>query len=90
MAVGKPIIMGVKGDAADMVRHANCGIVIEPQNPINIADSVMKLASLPAEELRLMGDNGRQYYYERLSLEIGSSRFASLFEKLAELGLRSA
>jgi len=32
MAVGKPIIMGVNGDASNLVLRADCGICFEPEN----------------------------------------------------------
>ncbi len=37
MAAGRPIVMAVRGDAADLVMRAGAGILAEPDNPESIA-----------------------------------------------------
>lgn len=81
MHIGKPIIVGVRGDAAELVNQANCGVTCEPSNPESIAQSVIKLYSLPQAELNRMGSNAKQYYKEQLSLESGVAKFDKIFRK---------
>ena len=81
MAAGKPIIMGVDGDAADLVREAKCGFVAESENPRSIADAVMDLFSLSPEQRVELGNRGKTFYSEKLSLRIGISLFGSIFTK---------
>ena len=79
---GKPIIIGVRGDAADLVQQAGAGITCEPENPKSIADAVAKMSQMPLEKLDEMGKNGRRFYERELSLNVGVSRFDKLFREV--------
>ncbi len=83
MNVGKPILMAVKGDAADLVIRSRCGVVCEPENPRAIADAVLLLEALRPEARAEMGRNGRRYYDAHLSLHVGLQEFEHLFERAA-------
>ncbi len=83
MAVGKPILVAVKGDAANLVREARCGLIAEPENPISLADSALKLASMTKVELQIMGDNGKEYYFRELSVKAGIGKFKKVFEEIS-------
>lgn len=79
MAVGKPILMGVRGDAADLVRDANAGICCSPENAISIADAVVRLYSMPPDRLKEMGENARKFYEKKLSQRAGVDAFERIF-----------
>lgn len=83
MAVGKPLLMAVNGDAADLVRQAKCGLTAESENPQALADAVDALAAMPADELIMMGENASLYYREALGLQVGAAKFAAVFESLS-------
>ncbi|MBW2714876.1 MAG: hypothetical protein JRD03_02300 [Deltaproteobacteria bacterium] len=40
----KPIILGVEGSSAQLVREANAGICIEPENEGELVEAVKRLA----------------------------------------------
>lgn len=81
MKVGKPIIMGVKGDAASIVTQAGAGYCVIPENEESIADAVSKLFNGSDNELKEMGDRGLEYYTNNLSLKIGVERFLDIFKR---------
>ena len=83
MAVGKPLLMAVNGDAADLVRQAKCGLTAESENSQALADAVDALAAMPADELKTMGTNASSFYREALGLQVGAARFAEVFESLS-------
>jgi colanic acid biosynthesis glycosyl transferase WcaI len=83
MCVGKPLLMAVNGDAADLVIRARCGITVEPENPQQLADKVDAFAAMPIIELKNMGENASRFYRENLSLQVGVSKFASVFQRLS-------
>ena len=83
MAVGKPLLMAVNGDAADLVRQAKCGLTSESENPQALADALDALAAMPADELKTMGGNASRFYREDLGLQVGAARFAAVFESLS-------
>jgi colanic acid biosynthesis glycosyl transferase WcaI len=56
----KPIILGVRGCAADVVNKARAGICIEPENAEELVAAIEKL-SVDEELCRQMGDAGYKY-----------------------------
>ena len=83
MAAGKPLLMAVDGDAADLVREAGCGVVSESESPEALATAVMELMALSAQERQSMADRGKAYYKLQLSLDVGAGRFGAHFDRLA-------
>ena len=82
MAVGKPLLMAVNGDAADLVKLCNGGLTVGSENPAELADAAQRLADMCTFELEAMGNRARQFYQEHLSLEVGASRFGDIFKAL--------
>ena len=79
MAVGRPIIMAVKGDAAEIIKKAGAGICCEPEKPENIAEAIMKLKNMDKEKLKRMGRNGYDYYINNFSFNAGVNKFEKVF-----------
>lgn len=79
MAAGKPIIMAVSGDAADLVKNANCGLCVTPESPRELADAILQLASLSRVDLESLGMKARQFYKNSLALEKGVDEFIAVF-----------
>lgn len=82
MAVGRPILMGVRGDAAALVEEAGAGITCTSGDSHSIAGGVEKLFKMPREELERMGSNGKKFYERELSLHIGAQRFEKIFQSV--------
>jgi len=82
MTVGKPLLMAVDGDAADLVRTSGGGVVAESENARSLADAALSLAALSPAERDAMGARAQAYYREHLSLEVGVSRFGAIFRKM--------
>ena len=82
LAAGKPIIMAVEGDAADLVEQAMAGYVCAPEDARAIAECVKKLCEMSQEERNLLGENGKKFYDEKLSFKRGVSKFVSVFESV--------
>ena len=84
MAVGRPILVGVQGDAADLVINAKAGLPCLPENAESIADGVRKFLSMSRQELDTMGENGRTFYQRELALAVGTKQFAQVFESIIQ------
>jgi colanic acid biosynthesis glycosyl transferase WcaI len=82
MASGKPLIMAVRGDAAQLVTQSGAGLVCEPENPRSIADTIAHFAGMSPEERRSMGEAGKRFYDEQLSLKAGVTKFEALFARV--------
>ena len=83
MAVGKPILMAVDGDAADLVMQSAGGRIARSGDPESIADAALALAQTSEEERSVMAERNMRFYREELSLVVGVRRFAKLFNQLA-------
>jgi colanic acid biosynthesis glycosyl transferase WcaI len=83
MASGRPILMAVRGDGADLVRAAGAGICVGPEDPAALAAAVCDLSLLPRTALDGMGARGRAYYQDHLSMSAGADRFEALFRDVA-------
>lgn len=80
MAMGKPIVMGVAGDASDLITKAGAGVTCQPDNPESLAGAVMHVCSLTELERLSLGKAGKEYYEQHLSLKQGVNKFISIFE----------
>ena len=83
MAVGKPLLMAVDGDAADLVRKSNCGLIAESENAESIADAAESLANMCSSELQNMGVRASQFYQDNLGVKVGVTKFSAIFKTLA-------
>jgi len=79
---GKPILMGVRGDAAALVERAQAGVFFEPENPDALAEAALHLSATPSAELQQMGRNGKAFYQQHLSFVRGVDHFDTLFQRI--------
>ena len=85
LAVGRPILCGVRGDGAELVQQAGAGICFEPNNPSALAEAVTALCGLSVEARMNMGDRGQAFYRDKLSVPVGTQAFIKLFEQARRL-----
>lgn len=84
LTVGKPILMGVQGDAARLVEEAGAGILFEPESPESLAAAVSRLIKLSATERDRMGKAGADYYDQHLSFDVGVAKIEGELRKAIE------
>jgi len=80
LAIGRPILIGVPGDATDMVQKAGAGIPFIPEDPVSLGKAIEELLALSQADRQQMGDRGRSYYRDFLSIAVGTHRFTRLFK----------
>ena len=81
MMAEKPVIQAI--DAGNnIVREADCGMDVEPDNVVEIAGAMEKLSQLSEEELRRMGANGKKFVLENHTYSVLVKRFIDCLEKL--------
>jgi colanic acid biosynthesis glycosyl transferase WcaI len=88
MSIGRPLIMAVDGDAADLVRLSNGGVLVDSENAEMLANETERLSNLSEDERRIIGKNAKDYYQENLSVKAGVAKFADIFKQLALKGLK--
>ena len=82
LAAGKPILMAMKGDSADLIKKADAGLVCNPQDSDSIAASIEKFIQLPKEQMLKMGRNGMRFYKNELNLKVGVKKFIEVFRSV--------
>jgi glycosyltransferase involved in cell wall biosynthesis len=84
LASGRPVLMAVRGDAADIIQKAGAGLTCPPDDAEALAKAIQGLSQMSDEDREAMGAAGRAYYLSEMSLEIGGRRVESLFRSLME------
>src|ERR1035438_7274000 len=79
-AIGRPILVGVRGDASELVRRAGAGLACEPGNPSGIAKAAIQLAETSTDRLAEMGWRGAEFYRKEISIAAGVARFERAFK----------
>src|SRR6185437_4098437 len=88
MAAGRPAIAAVDhpSDTRELIREANCGICIEPENPKALADAINGLYS-DANARNEFGCNGRRYVEKHFRASSIAQDYLELMQ--AAVGLSS-
>jgi len=86
MACGRPIILGVDGQARQVIETAGAGIFIEPEDSCALVKAVTHLY-LDSGLREALGQNGREYIVEHLSRQRTSETYASVLK--AQCGMAS-
>ena len=66
MASSRPVVLGVEGQAREILDSANGGIPIEPESVQELVEAIQKLQSAPELGAEL-GNNGRHHILENFS-----------------------
>ena len=59
----------------DPVAEAGCGLTVPPESPAAVADGLRRLAALPAQERRAMGEHGRAFVQANHTYPVLAQRF---------------
>lgn len=83
MAAGRAVIGGlpVHGDAPALIKEANCGLCVEPENPVELARAIREMAE-HRDVAAQYGVNGRRFAEMRLTLGVSVSIYEDLFKTL--------
>jgi glycosyltransferase involved in cell wall biosynthesis len=74
MSCARPVILGVQGQAQNILQEAEAGIAIEPENASELADAICWLGSNP-EKCRQFGDSGREYVLRKFSRQRTAQKY---------------
>lgn len=78
---GRPILMAVEGNAADLVTEGEAGLVVEPENPHALAEAIRQMADLGAEGREEMGARARAFYDRKMTYRHGMDATVGIIEK---------
>lgn len=81
MAMARPVVLGVDGEAREIVERARCGICIDPEDHGRLAEAVLCLYGDPGLCARL-GQNARNYVEEHFDREKLAGGYLGILEKV--------
>lgn len=81
MSLGKPVILGVAGEARSLLEKAGGGIVVPPEDGTALAAAVRHLATDRRLAARL-GENGRTYALAHFDRRVLAARMAEAIENV--------
>ena len=80
MSCGRPIILGVNGQARMIVEDAAAGIFIEPENAKELVEAICTL-SADSERRKAMGESGRKYIIRNFSRKETATNYIAVLER---------
>jgi glycosyltransferase involved in cell wall biosynthesis len=83
MAAGRPVILAAEA-ANNVVRDADCGITVPPDDPVALAEAIRSLRAMPAEERARLGANGRAYVEREHGYRVLARRYRAVLEECPE------
>ncbi len=79
LAMERPIVASVRGEAADILNRSGAALVVEPENAAAIATGIRRMHA-HAEESRTMGQRGRHFVVENYSRQALAKRYLEILE----------
>ncbi len=83
LASGRPVIMAVRGDAADVIRRSGAGPVVPPEDDEALARAMADLHAMRHADREALGARGREYYLREMCLAVGATAMSDLFRDVA-------
>lgn len=81
LACGKPIVAGLSGEAADILKRSGGAIVCAPGDAAAMAEGLDRIAAMTADERHAVGARARACYDENFSMGHAVERTAQLIEE---------
>jgi colanic acid biosynthesis glycosyl transferase WcaI len=88
MSCARPVILGVQGQAQQIIEESQSGICIAPENAGDLVQAITRLAADPTLRDSL-GRNGRRYIQQRFSRRSTAEAYLDVLENLLERTLPS-
>ncbi len=83
MVAGKPILCSFSG-YQNLLTERDIGWFIPPENEVIFSKWIIKIASMPEDKLRRMGDNGNQYLRSELNYQTLGEKLHAYLKKIIE------
>ena len=81
-SLGKPVLCGVPGESSDIVNSIDAGLCFSSDDSVDLYNKIVCAMQFNKFELYRMGANGKRFYDENISFEIGTMKFEKIFRKM--------
>jgi len=86
MAMERPIIHGVEGESKDIIERGSCGICIEPENEVELANAVMTLHKDHTLWQKLAG-NGKKFVCTHYNRDVLAGTYLDILHQVYQKGI---
>ncbi|ASR51035.1 hypothetical protein B5J99_05765 [Blastomonas fulva] len=69
LSCGKPVIAGIRGEAAKLLLQSGAALVTQPEDVQTMADAMVQLARMSPIELQAMGQRGKRFYESHMAFD---------------------
>lgn len=83
MMAAKPIIQAIAA-GNNLVREADCGVDVEPDNTNEIGQAILALKSMSKEEIEQMGENGKRFVLLKHTYQVLGDNFLNVMINLVK------
>ncbi len=83
LAAGRPIVMAVRGAAADLVQSTGTGVVVAPGDPVRLAAALDELACLDEGTRAAMGARGRARFDDTFAKDCVVPQYEAALDAVA-------
>jgi colanic acid biosynthesis glycosyl transferase WcaI len=83
MSCARPVILGVGGQAKQILERSRAGICVEPENPAALCDAILRLRQ-DRELCESLGRNGREYIANNLSRQRTAAEYLETLRGLID------
>ena len=81
MSCAKPVVLGVGGQAREMIEGSRAGLCIEPENVDQLCGAILRLRK-EAWLRESLGRNGREYIIRNLSRERTADEYLEVLNEV--------
>jgi colanic acid biosynthesis glycosyl transferase WcaI len=81
MSCGRPVILGVEGQAREIIEKADAGTAIEPENDRALVNAIRSLKADP-EKARELGQKGREYILQNFARSHTAAKYIQILQPL--------
>ena len=82
MCLGKPVLATAVDGVPEIVIDSTTGILMESQNPVSIANSIINFLQLNEDEKRQMGLWGKKRALEEFDLNSNNDKIIEIYNRL--------
>jgi glycosyltransferase involved in cell wall biosynthesis len=78
----RPVIIGVKGEASELVKASGGGVSIEPEDENDFVANLVKMKESPATRVA-MGESGRNFILKGFDRSILAGQYLEILRQLS-------
>lgn len=83
MAMGRPIVAGLRGEAAEILRRSEGAIITDPEDSEGIARAILLLRE-KRDHARALGERGRRFVERHYSRQVMAAGYAGILQEAVD------